>query len=159
MMSKVHWFVLVSVMAALVAGGAAGYAIASQRTTPPDIEVVVEKTRDTIWVDKPVYTSTKFLQTILLPLSDTVRVRDTLYAPLPIEEREYRDSLYYAVVSGYKPVLEHLELYPETTVATRTVRIPDTRKWGFGLQAGYGMTDNGLSAYVGIGVTYNIIKF
>lgn len=157
---KSDWLVFVMIYIALMIGFSVGHVTACHNTrTVTETDTVV--VRDVIYKDKPTPTYRQTVRTILLPITDTttISVRDTIYAPLPVEEVEYRDSLYYAVVSGYKPVLEHLEIYPETKVITRTVTARNERKWHVGVQAGYGVTTNGLSPYVGVGITYDIFNF
>lgn len=97
-----------------------------------------------------------------VPVRDTVRVHDTTYVVLLRTQREYRDSLYAAWVSGYEPELDSLHLFiPEKTV-TLTLR-EKPKHWHIGATAGYGATlhDNtvSLAPYIGVGITYSIISF
>ena len=97
--------------------------------------------RDTLTVELPVPVLIEVVDTVLVPCVDIVTIRDTVYAPLPVERREYRDSSYRAVVSGFRPSLDLIEVYPATTVVTKTVTRPsgglwDSRRFGFGVAAG-----------------------
>lgn len=57
-----------------------------------------------------------------LPVHDTTILRDSVLVDIPMERRVYEeDSVYYAVVSGYKPSLDTLKVYRET-VTIETVR-------------------------------------
>ena len=121
--------------------------------------VQVTKT-DTIWREKPVFVASSVIR------HDTVRLatleRDTVFVDVPIERRVYQeDSLYRAVVSGWHPSLDTLMVYPKTTTITirETVPIPDRRRWGIGIQAGAGATRNGLTPYIGVGVSYNLLTW
>ena len=91
---------------------------------------------DTIVKNKPIYI-TKFVERV-----DTVRLttveRDTVAAVIPIERKVYQeDSLYRAVVTGYRASLDSLVVWPRTTTITiaRTVRERAPR-WSFGATAG-----------------------
>ena len=74
------------------------------------------------------------------------RVVDTMWfaAPgdslaLPVEEREYGDSTYYAKVSGIHPSLDSLVVYPRiqdryiTKETTKTIPAP---RWSLGISVG-----------------------
>ena len=114
--------------------------------------------RDTIVRETPVYLRSETIDTMY------VHVRDTLYVSLPRESRTYGDERYTAVVSGYEPSLDRLEVYLETQTVTKYVmRHEPPKRWGIGVQAGYGATArNGsvyLSPYIGIGISYDIIRW
>lgn len=119
--------------------------------------------RDTVRIEKPVAKYIRTTDTIYVCVSDTVRMRDTMFVRLPVEQREYSDSLYRLQVSGYRPQLDWIEVYPTTVkvTETQTVTIPKKTRWGIGVQVGYGATLHDkqvvLSPYVGLGVSYHFI--
>ena len=84
---------------------------------------------------------------------------------LRFEALEYRDSTYRAIVSGYRPSLDEIEIYhrERTVTVTQRVEVPVRQRWGLGLTAGYGATAVGgsvqLAPYIGIGVQYSIISW
>ena len=84
---------------------------------------------------------------------------DSVSVQIPITQRVYETEQYRAVVSGYRPNLDDLVIYQPTQV----VRIKDKpKRWGIGVQVGYGMTVNGkpqFTPYIGIGVSYNLFAF
>ena len=87
--------------------------------------------------------------------NDTIHIGDTVVMR---EQAYYEDSLYRAWVSGYRPKLDSIEVYPKTIYQTVTNDIyhavkPKMKRWGLGLQAGYGYP-GGL--YVGVGISYNL---
>ena len=87
---------------------------------------------------------------------DTIRVGDTV---VQREQVVYQDSLYKAWVSGYRPKLDRLEIYPRmiTHTITNDIYHPAKKRWfGIGIQAGYGYPTG---AYVGIGVSYNLFMW
>ena len=93
---------------------------------------------------------------LVFQLTDTIRIGDTV---VHREQAYYEDSLYRAWVSGYRPRLDSIEIYPRTVIHTikddiyHTIKVKDKRRWGLGLQAGYGYSGG---FYVGAGVSYNI---
>ena len=86
-----------------------------------------------------------------------IRVEDGV-AVIPISLKTYTDSsTYKAVVSGYDPRLESIEVYQEQMIITNTVQ---PSRWSVGLQGGLYATPKGLQPGIGVGVQYNIpIRF
>lgn len=126
------------------------------------VETVINKTDtvtvvtvDTLIRENPIYVNRYFRDTILVAVTDTVRLRDTTFIQLPKEHRLYVDSMYRAVVSGYQPSLDSIEVYQKcyTKIVTNTVK----PRWSVGIQAGYGVTRGfELAPYVGIGIQYRL---
>lgn len=116
--------------------------------TETKIQTVVKL--DTVLISAPIAV---FWQ--ILP-NDTVRIGDTL---LHRRQVVYEDSLYRAVVSGYvDPRMDSMTVYPKTVYQTITNDIyhtinPKKKRWGLGLQAGYGYPGG---FYVGAGVSYDL---
>ena len=73
-------------------------------------------------------------------------IQEPVYIPVPIMQKEYQTESYRAWVSGYKPSLDSIWVYPEKIIIREK-----PRRWGFGVIAGYGIGRNGLSPYVGVG--------
>ena len=121
--------------------------------------------RDTVRERYPVYVERTVTDTMLVALTDTVRISDTVYVRLPREQKRYADTNYAAWVSGYRPSLDSIEVYPVTRYVTNTVtKMEDSRKrWGIGIQAGYGIGLDGGKVtgvpYIGIGISYDILTF
>lgn len=119
--------------------------------------------RDTIIREKPSYRT----EYVFVRDSVKVQIHDTVFVSLPRQLRVYQDSLYRAEVSGVDPTLDRIEVYPQTKVVTKietqTVRVTERRKWGIGVQVGYGITKQGNlfnpGPYIGVGVSYNILSF
>lgn len=86
---------------------------------------------------------------------------DSVSVQIPITQKVYEDSTYRAYVSGYKPNLDSLFVYPKRE--TITIReTPKTKRWGIGIQAGYGITlkqTPQFVPYIGVGVTYSLWQF
>lgn len=82
---------------------------------------------------------------------------DSAEVEIPITQKQYKDSLYRAWISGYNAKLDSIEIYSPTRIITERVFIQSKRKrWGIGLQAGYGCPGG---VYVGIGMSYNLFQW
>ena len=103
-----------------------------------------------------------------------VTIIDTIYIPqqpqqpqqpqidtLIRQEVIYKDSTYMAVVGGIEPYLKSIEIYPKTIYVNNntTTTIKVRSRFGLGVQAGYGLSRNGLQPYIGIGVQYNFMQW
>ena len=77
------------------------------------------------------------------------------------QEITYKDSTYMAVVGGIEPYLKSIEIYPKTIYVNNntTTTIKVRSRFGLGVQAGYGLSRNGLQPYIGVGVQYNLIQW
>lgn len=98
--------------------------------------------------------------------TDTLYIRDTVtqtvIASLPVETKLYEDSLYRVQISGIRANLDYLEVYPrlerQVIYKTETITQPPKR-WGLGISAGYAFTGTKMQAYVGVGVTYDLLQW
>lgn len=100
----------------------------------------------------PVYETV--IQTVpeMFPIYITLEgdtVREPIFVPIRITQKEYLTDDYHAWVSGYNPSLDSIDVFQKTIYITEKVK---TRRWGIGLTTGYGIGRYGLSPYVGIGV-------
>lgn len=170
-MERLEKYICVAVVALLLMSG--GYVIGrrSCRSNFPEIGGIGKtdtlRIRDTVFNDRPVPVEVRVIDTMLVAVTDTVQVRvqDTVrvMVQVPRETRVYEDSTFRAQVSGYRPSLDWIEVYPQTTVVTRTIFADSRKRWGIGLQAGCGAYFDGgdvsLSPYVGIGISWNILTW
>lgn len=123
--------------------------------TRVDTVVVRDTVRDTVLIEKTRYAVR----------TDTVRLRaaaDTVLVEVevPVERKVYETEDYRAVVEGFHPRLAEMEVYRNTVYINRETTLrPHPRRWGVGIQAGYGYNFDRLHPYIGIGVQYNIIIF
>lgn len=147
--------------AALLAGAFAAGRWTRCRTSELTVRRDTVILRDTLTVPVPAPSATEVVRrdTCWLVRCDTVRTSDTLRVPVavPVERRVYATADYCAVVEGYRPSLVSMELYRQTQVVTATP-VPKPRRWGIGLQAGYGLAPRTgrLEPYIGIGIQYSI---
>lgn len=108
--------------------------------------VTTTTTYDTVVYYKPLPTATTTsVRTISVPRllfapADTIHTTtivvqgDSVRVDVPIERREYRDSTYYAIVSGavvgdIHPTLEHIETYAQNTTQTTYIYPPKVRPY------------------------------
>lgn len=164
---KPGWILLL--VAALVAAVSVlswrlGYrsAVAESIETPKADTLIV---RDTVTVEYPVPILTTITDTLLVAYPDIVIIHDTTFVQLPKERKEYSGKDYRAVVSGYQPSLDLIQVFPETKVVTRTISVPSRKRshLALSLQAGYGITfqDNRIIPlpYIGAGLSYSIVEW
>lgn len=109
---------------------------------------------------------------VLLPVKETLKRIDTVYLPIlidttidktikgdtvpvliPITSKEYKTNDYRAIVSGYKPSLDFMEVYGEKEIITLK---PKNKRWGLGLQTGCSYPGGW---YVGVGISYNLVMW
>lgn len=137
----------------------------SSRAPEPERMVRVDtlRIRDTVLVDRPVPVEVRVTDTMLVAVTDTVTVNDTVYLSLPRETKVYGDSTWRAQLSGYRPELDWIKVYPQTVYVTKNVITKDVRRWGLGVQAGYGAYVTGgqvrLAPYLGVGVSWDIVSW
>ena len=137
-----------------------GAFLAGRWTKPRDVSYV--KLRDTVIIRDTVTERIPEPQIVEVVRTDTCwleTVADTVRVPVavPIERKVYVTSDYRAVVEGYRPSLVSMKLYRQTQVVTVTTS-PKPRRWGVGLQIGYGYmpTVNRTAPYIGIGIQYSL---
>lgn len=98
-------------------------------------------------------------------------IRDTVYvnnlptiADIPIERKIYQDENYRAILSGFCANLDTLEIYRKdsliyTTIEREKIIRQDYSRWAISIQGGYGFNMQGRTPYIGIGVSYDLIRF
>ena len=111
---------------------------------------------DTLVVSEPVVVHKYVRDTIRIPVEKEGE-KDTVYVEVPREVKVYSDSSYRAVVSGYEPSLDSLEIYNSTVYRT-VYEKRKPKRIGIGIQAGYGAGEGGLTPYIGIGISYNLLN-
>ena len=83
---------------------------------------------------------------------------DSVAVTVPITQKVYEDSTYRAYVSGYHPALDSITIFQRNEIVY--IRSPTKpKRWGIGIQAGYGITPKRVEPYIGIGISYNILSF
>lgn len=95
-------------------------------------------------------------------LHDVTEVHDTteIEITLPREVARYRDSTYYAVVSGIDPSLDTIRTFNTTTTKVVTQRVVhDYSRWSIGFFSGAMYDGKKVRPCFGAGVQYNLIRF
>lgn len=75
---------------------------------------------DTHIIEKPVLVERTSKETLLVAVHDTTIINDTIFVPVPIEQKIYKGEDYLAEISGYKANLDRIEVYPKTVVVSKT---------------------------------------
>ncbi len=145
-MKALPWILVVLLLIACVVAWFRPQEAKETIRTETKIQTVVRY--DTILISAPIAMFLTFT-------NDTIQIGDTV---VQREQAYYEDSLYRAWVSGYRPRLDSLQVFPKTVYQTVTNDVYHTiiqkkKRWGLGLQAGYGYPSG---VYVGVGVSYNL---
>lgn len=116
--------------------------------------------RDTFVAYKPVYLTERVTDTVKVPVvrADTMMVHDTMFVYLERKQVRWEDSLAVVYASGVEPRVDSVVHFRNDIVITKEIPVKVHPKFVIGLQAGYGASKDGLSPYVGIGVTYNVMS-
>lgn len=129
--------------------------------TPPDTLIV----KDTVTIECPVPILTTIIDTFLVAYPDIIIIHDTTFVQLPKERKEYSGKDFRAVVSGFQPSLDLIQVFPETKIITKTISVPSRKRshWSIALQAGYGLTlqNNHITTipYIGAGLSYSLVEW
>lgn len=100
-------------------------------------DTVIVVKHDTALVASPVPVYVEKVRTEYLELTDTVRINDTTYLPVPIERKVYEDSTFRAVVSGYRANLDTLWVMRTTNYVTVTNTVKEKApRWSVGMTVG-----------------------
>lgn len=105
-----------------------GFAVGYYSRPQTDIIVKTEYKTDTLRVIKPAEIKVDtFFREVFIPIKqavDTVFKMDSVLVYLPFERKVYEDSTYRAVVSGYRPVLEEIDVYGKETIIYKEKTAP-----------------------------------
>ena len=147
-----------------------GFLIGQKHPQKLPVEPIKEKVDtllifDTITLTKPVFVEKIQLDSVYMPVADTLWKHDTLYVYLEREQIQWQDSLCRVYASGINPQVDSVTHFVQETIVTREISVPVKVKsrWGLGIQVGYGAGINGkqvyLTPYVGVGISYNILSW
>ena len=147
-----------------------GFLIGQKYPQKSPVEPIKEKVDtllifDTITLTKPVFMEKIQLDSVYMPVTDTLWKHDTLYVYLEREQIQWQDSLCRVYASGINPQVDSVTHFVQETIINREISVPVKVKsrWGLGIQVGYGAGINGkqvyLTPYVGVGISYNILSW
>ena len=116
--------------------------------------------RDTLTVYKPSKVTRTVKDTVRVIVKETQldTMHDTVFVYLPQESIVWQDDRCIVYAHGINPQVDSVTHFNSGAVVTRTVT-GRPKRWGIGVSAGYGMSKDGLSPYIGLGISYNIIRF
>jgi hypothetical protein len=119
---------------------------------------------DTITQYEPIIEERVVLKKVPVPVTDTLRIHDTLYVYLDREQVVWQDSLSRVYASGILPQIDSVQHYITERIVTKevTIHVKKPCRWGVGVHAGYGVQlgDQVRTApYIGVGVSYNILSW
>lgn len=145
------WKIVLTILltAAICSSVGYGYGRRGVRVSTPVVDTV--RIRDTVRDSIPMPVFETLIREVpeVFPIYVTIggdTIREPVYIPVPITQKEYEADNYRAWVSGYKASLDSVWVYPEKIIIREK-----HRRWGIGVIAGYGIGRNGLSPYVGVG--------
>ena len=104
---------------------------------------------------------------MLIAVRDTLMLRDTLFVMVDREQRHYRGDDYEAWVSGYRPALDSIWVFPETRYITtetisgelRSIALESSASWcgTWSLTVSAEYEHSWRWCYVGTGVGYDVV--
>ena len=117
--------------------------------------------RDTMMYYKPIYVDRVQLDSVLVPVLDTMMIHDTTFVYLEREKVTWRDSLCEVYASGIMASVDSVRHFQEYKYITIEKQVPVKVKshWGIGVNAGYGVGKGGFTPYIGVGISYNILSW
>ena len=128
---------------------------------PIKVKVDTLVIHDTTMSYRPIYVDRVKLDSVLVPVVDSVKIHDTTFVYLEREKVTWRDSLCEVYASGIMPSVDSVRHFQEYKYITIEKQVPVKVKshWGLGVNAGYGVGKGGLTPYVGIGISYNLLSW
>lgn len=120
--------------------------------------------RDTIVQYEPILEERVVLKEVLVPVTDTLKIHDTLYVYLEREQVVWQDSLSRVYASGILPQIDSVQHYISERIVTKelTKVVKKPCRWGIGVHAGFGIQIGEqvrTTPYIGVGVSYNILSW
>lgn len=163
-MKTASWVIWICILVAIFFLGRCSKRCAAVETIK--VETVTETKIDTVTIIQPIETvRTEIRREVIEIPADTVYLPgDTVRIEIPIEVKEYRDSLYAIQIEGYRPRLNWIEVYPRTEyiyrTETRTVS-KAAQRWTLGPSVAYGydIKNNRWAPSVGVSLNYSILSW
>ena len=115
--------------------------------------------RDTVKGTEAISVTKRVVDSSPYPVTDTLRLRDTIYVILKREQIRWEDSLAVVYASGVMPQVDSVIHQTQSLIMTKEIPVIKKTRWGLGVQAGMGTGKNGLTPYVGVGISYNLLSW
>ena len=128
---------------------------------PIKVKVDTLVIHDTTMSYRPIYVDRVKLDSVLVPVLDTMMIHDTTFVYLEREKVTWRDSLCEGYVCGSMASVDSVRHFQEYKYISIEKQVPVKVKshWGLGVNAGYGVGKGGLTPYVGVGISYNLLSW
>ena len=128
---------------------------------PIKVKVDTLVIHDTTMSYRPIYVDRVKLDSVLVPVVDSVKIHDTTFVYLEREKVTWRDSLCEVYVSGIMASVDSVRHFQEYKYITIEKQVPVKVKshWGLGVNAGYGVGKGGFTPYIGVGISYNLLSW
>lgn len=127
----------------------------------PAVRVDTLVIRDTLKVTEPKYITRRVVDSVPIPVIDTIRCKDTLYVVMEMEQVIWEDSLARVYASGISPQVDSVIHFTQDQIIIKEIPLIQVKKtrWGVGIQGGVTANKDGLQPYVGLGLSYNILSW
>ena len=143
-----------------------GFLIGQKHTQKSPVEPIKTKVdtlviHDTTMSYRPIYVDRVKLDSVLVPVLDTMMIHDTTFVYLEKEKVTWRDSRCEVYASGIMASVDSVTHFQEYKYITIETQVPVKVKshWGLGVNAGYRVGKGGLTPYVGVGISYNLLSW
>ena len=119
---------------------------------PKHFREVTKKVTDTLVVvdthiiEKPILVERTIKDSLIVAVTDTIHIKDSIYVPIPIEKKIYKGEDYLAEISGYNASLDRIEVYPKTTTISKTETVTQSVTKCNTLALGFEMQYNGATS-------------
>lgn len=117
--------------------------------------------RDTITITEAVSVTRRVIDSVFVPVTDTLTLHDTLYVVMERDQIRWEDSLSVVYASGINPQVDSVRHMIQEMVVTKEIPVIEVKRtrWGVGVQGGYGIGKDGLTPWIGVGVSYNLLSW
>ncbi len=160
MQKKLAIFAIVLVF---ILGALAGAWLRGLRPVPvpePDFKRDTVWMTDTVKLPAPKPKLVHVIDSVLIPIRDTLHLHDTAYIAVPISQTYYNEKEYEAWVSGFRAQLDSIHVVQNTAIVEVPVYKTVKKRRGLGAQVGVTYLPNtGVTPYVGLGLCYNLLTF
>lgn len=126
----------------------------------PEIIFLDSLVYDTVFIEKTEIVKLPIYNTDTVKQTDTIVAVDSVYVELPIEIKQFNDTLDYTAISfdlrGFQCEVDNLYL---KSIKTPTIKENKPKRWVIGVGLGIGATKEGFTPYIGVGISYNLFSF
>lgn len=127
----------------------------------PSREIVTKILRIPYQIEVTDSSALSQIDSLLGKIASLERVNDSLFLVLKRTQIKYQSPQFQAWVSGYDPKLDSIKLFQTTKTITKEIPVIQKQKprFSLGVTGGYGAGKDGLTPFVGVGLTYNLLSW